>query len=364
MNVQKMKTRVLRFLIFLFILGVLMEAASKWILLPYLKHATSRPEQMPKQVKLNPAGYDLIAIGDSFVQTGTDGWICLMEMKGWKVLNLGTGGACPSMYWQTFKEIEPQLKPDQLVLVLLYVGNDFTDETLWQKLKVKENYHAARAALYFRSNDLFWPYAHVDPPEVRTPWRSFRKQSATLKVLSILRYAIYLRLRIQTSSPPPSTMDRYMQVYKIHGLERQNQLLEEILNQNITQKQNVFRKKGRIFFLRHHDATAYDASEENKAVAAHILEMVRTLKNWRNVVIVPILDREEIGIRFHHQALRKNAPFVDLLKKVDSNVMDTNPLFENEFLMKNLYLPDGHWNLEEHKLFADALAKRFGDKRH
>lgn len=346
---------------FLLILGILLEVASRWILLPYLKQTSTRSQKSPQKEKIDISRYNLIAIGDSFVQTGADGWIRFLEMKGWKVLNLGSGGACPSMYLQTFKEIEPQLKKNQTVLMLLYIGNDFTDESVWESLKNKEQYRPTRDKLYFRSNYVYWPYAETDL-EKRRYWQSLKKRSAFLKVLGILKYSIYLRLQKQPETPPPSTMDRYMQVYKITDLERQNHLLEEILEENISQKQNVFKTNGRTFFVRHHNATAFDVSEANKAAAMHILEMVGSLKNSRNVFIVPLLDREEIGISFHHQPTRKNASFVEQLKKVNPNVIDINPAFENEFPKKNLYLVDGHWNPEGHKLFAASLAEAFWDK--
>lgn len=338
------KKKLLFFGLLTFFTFVLLEVACRFIVVPYFKRSSQ--QRFNGNLQSDIDSYDLIALGDSFVQTGEIGWTPMIKKEGWKVLNLGVGGACPSHYLERFHRIRPFLRDKQKVIVVIYLGNDFLDEAIWESLEDKKTYFAVRNALYFETNKLYFPYARIS----QSPLLKIRNHSYFLKALMMVRPGLQLGL-------PSGALDKYVGILKIKDLSTQDKLLAKLLQDEISNPDWVFRKGGDLFFLKHHNVAAWQANEMNQLAGQTILQMARELKRYRNVFLVPVLSREEIGASLHQQPILRNSPFIDRLQKVNPNVIDPNPAFFQVFEKgEKLYLPDGHWNSRGHQLFAECVA--------
>lgn len=300
-------------------------------------------------------GYDLIAIGDSFVATGERGWVEILETKGWKTLNLGKGGTCPAQYFRLLSRIKQSLTPGQTVIVVLFIGNDFADQAIWNSLgKDKDDYFQKRSQAYLStSSDLFWPYRPPTSQIRRLAPRlttCVKKHSALARALSLMR--ANLRLKNSGTGNGKGSGNR----------EEEDRILSDFLNGRMNEEY-VHRVGENAFFLKHHNATAWQRDDEYKKAADDILSMVSSASEDARVYVVPLLDREEIGSFLHQQPIAKNGPFIERLKQVNPRVIDVNPAFVRQFKEENLYLPDGHWSRAGHKLFADLVAQLLADTR-
>ena len=322
---------------------VLLEFACRLILVPYFNWKSQQRANL--NLKFNIGSYDLIALGDSVVQSGKIGWTPMLKKKGWTVLNLGIGGACPEHYLQRFQRIKPLLHDKQKVIIVLNLSNDFLDEAIWESIQDKDSYFAVRDSRYFDTKEFYFPYARTSDD----PLQKIRNHSYLLKAVNVMMPGVQLSL---ASGP----LDKYVGIIALKDLSAQDKLLAELLQEEISNPDWVFRKGGENFFLKHHNVAAWQANGKNQAAGERILQMARELKSHRNVFLVPVLSREEIGASLHQQPVLKHSSFIDRLQKVNSNVIDPNPAFFQEFEMgKKLYLPDGHWNSQGHQLFADCL---------
>ena len=72
------------------------------------------------------------------------------------------------------------------------------------------------------------------------------------------------------------------------------------------------------------------------------------------------MDREENCRLFHGRMVTLADTFIVKLNNIGVKVVDTNPAFVEECVNRELYLPDGHWNSEGNRLFAEELKELLG----
>jgi hypothetical protein len=342
----------LKYTFFLFTVTIIpLEIASRFILVPLISRSYQTQNVLNTISEDNTDNFDLIAIGDSFVEQGKfNGWQTMLEHKGWKILNLGQSSTCPSQYFEVYNRLSNKLvNSKQKVLIVLYIGNDFADEAIWQSLKDKTQYFLERNEVYFsKSSEVFWPYAK---PRLSLGALSERigRHSELIRVLTYIKTNILIYYLEKTQSDN----DLLLPEYKVRLLA-QDQILAEFLNSNLNEE-HVVKTKDNVFFVQHHNATSFEFNDVNKNAAQNILNMIRSIREHRNVYILPILSREEIGVSFHKRSIYKNEKFIEELKEVNSNVIDINPQFVDLFKKMNLYLPDGHWNTAGNYLFSQLV---------
>ena len=312
--------------------------AAEWLARTIVRRvAPERFSAILARSRFEPLGqYDLIAIGDSFVETGEkQGWTTFLSERGWRVLNLGVNASGPSQYFQILDNVAPRLGRNQKVLVVLYIGNDFADESLWEQMPNETAYFGHRLEIF--CSEFLWPMGCRPRTALQSPLKEWVKENSYL-----VRLALLLRDSVRRSSLSPSATR-----------DRRSQIQPPLMDYS-----SVYVLGDNFFFIKHHNLTSYDSSPQLRSASERILRMVANVKGDTRIYFVPVLDREENGASIHGQLVRRNAPFVEQLKSVNPRVIDVNAEFSREFERTLLYRPDGHWNREGHLLFATLMNQR------
>ena len=271
---------------------------------------------------------DLVVIGDSFVATGDPplGWISRLRGNTHRsIAALGLPGACPSQYWLILDRLRRSgiAAP---VLLLLYLGNDFADETVWASADTgRASYMEDRRAFYSDSSKpTFWPCFEPAPdgPMVLAD-ELLRRHSALYRALLV---------SIGGLSSAPARM--VMRCERPPWSERIG---------------------GQLFFLAHHDAIVSRSNEANAAAAVRILAAVAEHRGDPKLTIAVVLDREENCAAVHGRQVVLAAPIIDEIRAVGVRVLDPNPPYAATCARRQLYLPDGHWAVPGHALFAATM---------
>lgn len=273
---------------------------------------------------------ELIFVGDSFVLSGLQpaGFISnLVRLTNRPIAGLGVNGASPSQYWFMCDAVRRAgLKAP--IVVLLYIGNDLADESVWTSVAPdRTQYESARIEYYSDpAQPTYWPCFQIRP-ELSRP---LARADYALRRHSALYRASLLAL----------------------GRSSQEDNLARYMTAQCDRAPWAERVGDRLFFFRLHDAMVNPGSAPLAAARASILDALRQRKD---LAIAPVLDREEACAGVHGRAVLAVAPFIEGLRAQGQKVLDTNPDLVRECMEHQLFLPDGHWTAEGHRVFARSL---------
>jgi hypothetical protein len=270
---------------------------------------------------------DLVVIGDSFVETGEwkGGWIEeLRRAAHLRVEVFGSGGACPSQYWYVFDHLR-RAGLTAPVLVVLYIGNDFSEEAAWATLgSDRTGYRAARKKLVADpARPTFYPCFAIEP---RGPAHRFHQ-------LLERDSALYRALQVAAKGRAP----------------------ERMMMDRCDKAPWAERVAGRLFFLLRHDPMLNPGDLTIRRAHEDVLAGFGRHRNDPGLLVAPVLDREETCSAVHGRPVYRAAAFADRLRGLGLRVLDANAVMARACAEEDLYAPDGHWNRRGHQVFARAL---------
>jgi hypothetical protein len=284
-----------------------------------------------------PASQDVVFIGDSFVEMGMIGWLpMLSHATGRSCTALGFGGACPSQYFAVLDRIRADGYRGLAVLVL-YAGNDISDEGIWAGVSEPRGYPYARTRHYGDvASESFYP-CYDRTPTWPAPFRDglalLEEHSALYRGGSVASNLLKARF----TRPPTSEAD-----------------VVAFLTDRCMKPTHVEVIGGRPYFLRHHEA-GIESDANNRLGRARILKGLAARRADRSLAVVVVLDREETCAALHGRPLTPARPIIEEIRRIGIDVIDPSASFDLACGSRELYLPDGHWNAAGHRLFAQAI---------
>jgi hypothetical protein len=117
--------------------------------------------------------------------------------------------------------------------------------------------------------------------------------------------------------------------------------------------------KDRLFFFELHNFSVDPGSISNKESELRIRRYLVERAHDKNLVLAIALSREEVCEKFHKVPIKEAKGLINRFGDIGLQVIDPNPLFSEECLSQELYLPDGHWNYLGHKLFAEIIRAKW-----
>ena len=278
---------------------------------------------------------ELVFVGDSFVLSGLQprGWIStLRQLTGRSIGGLGANGACPSQYWLMSDAVR-RAGLNCPILVVLFIGNDFADESVWASLGPDRSlYEAARLDNY-------------SDPALPSYWPCFQIRPELDRPLARMAHGLRRRSALYRAS--------LLAIGGAHDEEG----VARFMSTECDRAPWAERVGDRLFFFRQHDASV---NARNKSIAdaqASILDALVQRKVHGNLFIAPVLDREESCAGFHGRAVIPAAPFIESLRAKGLTVLDANPEIARECAERQLFVPDGHWNTEAQDVFSRSLRR-------
>jgi hypothetical protein len=296
-----------------------------------------------------PDTYRIVVLGDSFTFKAGEvpyeaQWTTLLGRQlaaSWKrdveVLNLGMPGVGPRFERRLWQLEGAKLAPD-LVLLALYVGNDFTDE--------EGLYHLGMYATGSRRGDALVKHSLVvrlarNLRRREQGERSAARSAATVDTTSMARFGVEVASYASDydDDRPSFTEDAYVELGKF--------------------RMQVFSLEHRAGLERSVDAVAGELVElqrEVQAAGAHFV-----------VVILPDefqIDSALAAKALERAHLRAEACELDAaqrllterLRRDDIDFVDLLPAFRARAPTQRLYRPlDSHWNLAGNQLASDEL---------
>ncbi len=327
-------------LIFLVLSTLGAEAALRWAV-PWLvpgasgySRQTGLPSGWLEQSveDLRQGAPELVFVGDSFVLSGLQprGFIStLRQLTGRRIGGLGANGACPSQYWLMSDAVR-RAGIDVPIVVVLFIGNDFADEAVWASLGPDRSfYEPARLDHYSDpARPSYWPCFQVRPGLDR-PWA---RMTHALQRHSALYRASRLALG---GAFGEEGVARYMRA-------------------ECDRAPWAERVGDRLFFFRQHDASVDPRDTSLADAQASILDALAKRVDSR-FYIAPVLDREESCAGFHGRTVNLAAPFIEKLRARGLKVLDANPELARACAERQLFVSDGHWNMDGQDVFSQAL---------
>jgi hypothetical protein len=100
-------------------------------------------------------------------------------------------------------------------------------------------------------------------------------------------------------------------------------------------------------------------SISNKESELRIRKYLAERAHDKNLMLAVALSREEVCEEFHKVPVKEAKGLINQFEAIGLQMIDPNPVFSEECLSKELYLPDGHWNQLGHKLFAEIIRAKW-----
>jgi hypothetical protein len=288
----------------------------------------------------------LVVIGDSFVDTGTaeGGWVEeLKSSTGLTVSAFGLSGASPYHYFSVYDHVRA-IDPDVPVLILFYIGNDLVDESILQSVAPRyERYFDVRYEVY--SNGRQQPYFPCFVP------------GEAENVPTSTRILGFLQRKFAASKLVT------LAVYRIKGLVSSFEVdggpVQQMAADRCNRPPHSVMVKDRLFFFDLHNFSVDSESISNKESASRIERYLAERAGDKNLILAIALSREEVCKEFHNVPVKEAKGLIKQFAGVGLQMIDPNPVFSQECLSKELYLPDGHWNSLGHKLFSEIIRTKW-----
>jgi hypothetical protein len=118
----------------------------------------------------------------------------------------------------------------------------------------------------------------------------------------------------------------------------------------------------RLFFFELHNFSVDPDSVSNKESESRIKRYLAERASDKNLILAIALSREEVCEEFHKVPVKEAKGLIKQFAGVGQKMIDPNPVFSQECLSKELYLPDGHWNSLGHKLFSEIIQTKLVSK--
>ena len=286
--------------------------------------------------------YDLIIIGDSYVDTGTTpvGWITrLRQATGKRILDLGFSGAAPGQYFGLLDRLRRQgIKTP--VMIVLYIGNDFTDEAIYARLGAdKTAYFQGRYDVISNPESPLFS-ASVDLP----PWLWLSNH-----------LAIYRAGQIFWGS-----VKSYNEAVSSSGGVWREDWLRRFMHQRCNKPPWAEPVGGRLYYFRAHDAMVDPALPDVQLGQRRILELLRAHRADPGLTVCAVLDREEVSEGVHGRRVAHAAPFIHKMRETGVKVLDSNQAFVKASRATDLFYADCHWNSDGHALFSAEIKRMLG----
>ncbi len=240
-------------------------------------------------------------------------------------------GACPSQYWLMSDAVR-RAGLNVPIVVVLFIGNDFADESVWASVgSDRSRYDAARLDYYSDpALPSYWPFFQIRP--------EFDRPLARMAYGLRRRSALYRASLLALGG-----------AYGEEGVSR-------FMGAECDRAPWAERVGDRFFFFRHHDASVNTRDRPVADAQASILDTL-VQRKMHDIVIAPVLDREESCAGFHGRPIIPAAPFIDALREQGLKVLDANPDLAGECAQRQLFVPDGHWNTEAQDVFSRSLRR-------
>lgn len=314
-------------------------------------HLNSRGFLTPEYDPSNPQGaYRVVALGDSFTFKAGEApfdaqWTTLLGRKlaeGWKreveMINLGLPGVGPRFERRLWQLEAAQLAPD-LVLLALYVGNDFSDE--------EGLYHLGMYATGSRFGDALVKHS-LAARLARNVWRREQSEhaaarSAATTESSAPRFGVELEgyAASYDDERPSFTEEAYLDLGRFRmevlsrarraGLERS---VDAVADEVVELQREVNAAGARFVVVIAPDEFQLDPGLAAKAIA-------------RAQLGAQDCELDAAQRLFTERLRRDRIEFVDLL-----------PAFRSRAASERLYRPlDSHWNRAGNRLAAEELSR-------
>jgi hypothetical protein len=287
---------------------------------------------------------DLVVIGDSFVDTGMEegGWV--EELKSSTKLTIsafGLGGCSPYHYFSVYDHVRA-VDPDVPILILLYIGNDLVDESILQSIAPRyERYFDVRYEIF--STGRRQPYFPCfEPTEVAGG------PIQTRIVRALQRHFIAFKLATVAAF-------RIKELASSFSVDGGQDTIEDMAAYQCYRPPHSVMVNGRVFFFELHDFSVDPTSISNKESELKIRRYLVERAHDKNLMLAVALSREEVCKEFHKVPVKEAKGLINQFAGIGLQMVDPNPIFSEECLSKELYLPDGHWNHLGHKLFAEII---------
>jgi len=286
----------------------------------------------------------LVVIGDSFVDTGMSagGWVEeLRSVTKLTISAFGLSGASPYHYFSVYNHVRA-VDPSVQILVLFYIGNDLVDETILQSIAPRYNrYFDLRYEIF--SDDRHQPYYPcLEPSEVEGV-------PIGMRILNFLRRH-FIAFKLASLA-----VYRIKEIASSSDAEGDRHPIQDLAAHQCYRPPHSVMIKDRLFFFDLHDFSVDPNSAGNKESEFRIRSYLIERSQDKNLILAIALSREEVCEGFHKVPVKEAKGLIDQFAGIGLKVIDPNPLFSEECLSKELYLPDGHWNYRGHKLFAEII---------
>jgi hypothetical protein len=290
----------------------------------------------------------LVVIGDSFVNTGMaeKGWV--KELKSSTKLTisgLGLSSAGPYHYFSVYDHVRA-IDPNVPILILFYIGNDLVDESILQSTAPRyERYFDLRYEIF--SNGRQQPYfpcfepSEIEDVPIRT--RILRFLQGHFVAFKLATLAVY----------------RIKEIASSFEVDVGRHPVQDMAANQCYRPPHSVMIKDRLFFFELHNFSVDPGSISNKESEFRIRRYLVERAHDKNLVLAIALSREEVCEAFHNVPIKEAKGLINRLGDIGLQVIDPNPLFSEECLSKELYLPDGHWNYLGHKLFAEIIRAKW-----
>jgi len=290
----------------------------------------------------------LVVIGDSFVDTGMEegGWV--EELKSSTKLRIsafGLGGASPYHYFSVYDHVRA-VDLDVPILILLYIGNDLVDESILQSIAPRyDRYFDVRHEVFSsgRQQPYFPCFEPSDVEGVPIQTRILRFLQRHFIAFKVSTLAVYRIKEIASS-------------FEVDGGQH---TIQDIASYQCYRPPHSVMANGRLFFFELHNFSVDPNSISNKESEFRIRRYLAERAHDKNLTLAIALSREEVCEEFHKVPVKEAKGLINEFEGIGLQMIDPNPLFSEECLSEELYLPDGHWNDLGHKLFAEIIRAKW-----
>lgn len=293
----------------------------------------------------------IVFIGDSFTETGEDvgpvgsGWgHLLQENTLGEVRLIGFSATGPAQYLRILDGLRLHGYSGSVVLVL-YLGNDFYEQALWDRLNLSSPFADASVWPLYRQSIRPAPSgvpSFPSPCWVAGSSGTRRRDVKGLTPEVLKRTALYRAYLIARNA-----MTNWFK-----GPEGVRSNLASFLRQSCLGPGSR-EIRGRLFF---EETRPPELVSFVRSGGASVIQLLRQRKQDLNLMIAIVRTREDICKSFHGFSVTSYDDEVKAVKAIGLPVLDPSPVFSAACLKNELYLPDGHWNAAGHALFAEAMS--------